>query len=75
MASEAGGDARRPVSRFAHPLANNESPGQRLGVSPDGRYVASSADDEIYLRSLDDLVARSIPGTAVGASMPSIAGR
>ena len=69
---------RRPVSRFAHPLANDQSPGQRLGVSPDGRYVAYSANDQIYLRSLDDLVARSVPGTAVGhrcrSSRPTVSG-
>jgi len=61
---------QRVVSRFAHALANDQSPGQRLAVSPDGRYVAYSANDQIYLRSLDDLVARPVPGTAIGASMP-----
>ena len=60
----------RVVSRFAHTLGNDQSPGQRLAVSPDGRYVAYSANDQIYFRSLDDLVARPVAGTAIGASMP-----
>ncbi len=61
---------QRAVSRFAHALANDQSPGQRLAVSPDGRYVAYSANDQVYVRSLDELVARPVPGTAIGASMP-----
>jgi serine/threonine-protein kinase len=69
-APEAAATPPRVVSRFAHALANDQSPGQRLAVSPDGRYLAYSANDQIYLRSLDDLVARPVPGTAIGASMP-----
>jgi serine/threonine-protein kinase len=41
-------------------------------MSRDGRQVAYTADGQIHVRSLDDLGARPIPGTAIGggSSMP-----
>ncbi len=58
------------VARF--PLAMPTGTGDLARVSPDGRHVAASVDSDgraqIWLRSIDDLEARPLPGTEGGWS-------
>jgi len=58
----------RPINRFEHPLPVGQTfrfPEYNvLACSRDGRSIAYNAADGIYLRSMDDLEARLIPGTA-----------
>jgi Tol biopolymer transport system component len=61
-----------PGGRFT--LTNGSSRSAQLAVSPDGRvlaFVASGPDgvDQIWIRPLDSLAARPVPGTA-GATYP-----
>ena len=56
------------VNRFAHALGEHQNLGTRLAISRDGRRIAYTANGQIYVRVLDDLVARPVPGTAVGAA-------
>ena len=59
------------VNRFAHALGEHQNLGTRLAISRDGRRIAYAANGQIYLRVLDDLVARPVPGTAIGAAPTS----
>ena len=59
------------VNRFAHGLGELQNLGTRLAISRDGRRIAYTANGQIYLRVLDDLVARPVPGTAVSAAPAS----
>ncbi len=57
----------RPVSRFEHHLPAGQTfrfPGYNvLAFSRDGRSIVYNTTDGIYLRSMDELEARLIPGT------------
>ncbi len=59
------------VNRFAHALGELQNLGTRLAISRDGRRIAYTANGQIYVRVLDDLVARPVPGTAVSAAPAS----
>ncbi len=59
------------VNRFAHALGDHQNLGPRVAISRDGRRIAYTANGQIYLRVLDDLVARPVPGTAIGATPTS----
>jgi hypothetical protein len=56
-----------PVTRFAFTLGEGQQFGasntQSLAVSPDGTLLVYVANNQLYLRSMSDLVARPIPGT------------
>ena len=63
----------RPVMRFAHRLG--EEAFSRTGrpvvaISRDGRRLAYVANNQIYLRNLDESDARPIPGTNENPSTP-----
>jgi serine/threonine-protein kinase len=58
--------APAPVSRFAHSLGTHQNLGTRFAISRDGRRIAYTANGQVYVRALDDLVARPVAGTAVG---------
>lgn len=49
-------------------LALNQHSGSRLSLSPDGRRLAISAGDRLWLRSLDHESAEPLPGTEGGAA-------
>ena len=57
----------RPTARFTYTLPQNQTfrnTGRPVvAVSPDGRHFAYNANGGLYLRSLDALNARLIPGT------------
>jgi serine/threonine protein kinase/Tol biopolymer transport system component len=57
----------RPTARFTYTLPQNQTfrnTGRPVvAVSPDGRYFAYNANGGLYLRSMDALNARVIPGT------------
>jgi serine/threonine protein kinase len=57
----------QPVSRFYYELPKDQqftdSTYPNLAVSPDGRQLAYSTSKGLYLRSIDELDARLIPGT------------
>ena len=59
--------ASRPMNRFAHVIPSDHvfrNTGRPvLTVSPDGRYFAYNTTRGIFLRSMDELDARLIPGT------------
>ena len=59
------------VSRFAHALGTDQNLGKRLDISRDGRRIAYAANGQVYVRVLDDLVARPVPGTAIGTGPTS----
>jgi serine/threonine-protein kinase len=70
--------SRPPVARLARPvefpvvLSPNERisgpGGSVIAVSPDGARVAYLANRQIWVRELDSLAARPIPGTQIGGS-------
>ena len=57
----------RPISRFYHVLPEDQqftNPGRPVvAVSPDGSNIVYVANQQLYLRSMDELEARPIPGT------------
>jgi Tol biopolymer transport system component len=57
----------RPTARFVHTLAENQqfrNTGRTVvAVSPDGRQFVYNTNGGLYLRSLDGLTARLVPGT------------
>ena len=54
-----------PITRFVEPLAErmNFFGARTVAISPDGRYLAYSANNELYLRRFDLPDAEAIPGT------------
>lgn len=64
----------RPVMRFAHELPKDLQFGnlmeRAIAVSPDGRQFVYATSAGIYLRSMDDLDAKLIPGTAGDQQRP-----
>jgi serine/threonine-protein kinase len=63
----------QPVSRFYYELPKDQqsNPGApNLAVSPDGRQFAYSTNKGLYLRSIDELDARLIPGTDENPVVP-----
>ena len=60
------------VSRFAHAIGDEQNLGPRLAVSRDGRHVTFTANGQIHVRTLDDLVAKPVPitGIGTGSAMP-----
>jgi Tol biopolymer transport system component len=68
-----------PVTRFAQLLPVRTSlaadPVTMVAVSPDGTRIAWAADNQVYLRNLDEFDARPIPGTRMtglyGAMTPA----
>ena len=62
-----------PIARFPIPLATGETFGSTarsiVALSPNGHFVAYTANDGLVLRPLDQLQAQPIPGT-VGARIP-----
>ena len=64
----------KPVSRFPFVLPDGQSftrTGRPLvAVSPDGTQFVYVADGQLYLRSLNEMEARSIPGTDEDVSGP-----
>jgi serine/threonine-protein kinase len=67
----------RPVLRVSIPLPEDQqvtSFSSMIAVSPDGTRIAYAANNQIYLRNLDEAEARPVPGTAeagVGATDPA----
>jgi len=63
-----------PVNRFSHVVRLGQlfrSAGQQvLAVSPDGRRFVYNTMNGLYLRSLDELEARLIPGTEASLTNP-----
>ena len=57
----------RPTARFSYTLPENQTfrnTGRPVvAISPDGRHFVYNANDGLYLRSMDGLNARLIPGT------------
>ena len=57
-----------PVTRFYYELPDgrrfNHPSGQVVGISPDSRQLVYSTSEGLYLRSMDELDARLIAGTA-----------
>jgi len=55
------------VTRFVYDFPEGQAPRQTgwpfMTVSPDGRYFIYSTRDGLYLRAMDELEARLIPGT------------
>jgi serine/threonine-protein kinase len=55
------------VSRFSYSVPENQtlrSPGRPIvALSPDGRHFVYNTGDGLYLRSMDELEARRLPGT------------
>jgi len=66
----------RPVIAFDHTLPGAQtfrfSNRRLMDVSPDGRYFVYNADDGLYVRAMDELEARLIPGTESFLSTPTI---
>ena len=64
----------RQVTRLDYELPENHqlsNPTERvLAVSPDGRKLVYATSTGLYLRSMDDLEARIIPGSAENAQRP-----
>jgi serine/threonine protein kinase/Tol biopolymer transport system component len=64
--------APQPVARVAQPIPNELVLPTRnrmiLTISPDGSKMVLSANQRLYLRSLDSLTAVELPGTEGGAS-------
>ena len=62
------------VSRFGYDLPEGQSfrnPGRNImALSPDGRSFVYNAVGGLYLRSMDDLAARRIPGTEESLGTP-----
>jgi serine/threonine-protein kinase len=57
------------VTRFSFPIEGSRFTGSArrlVAISPDGSHIAYTADDQVWLRRSNELVARSIPGTALG---------
>ena len=58
---------RSSVERFSIPLASNEAfslpRGPLVAISPDGSHIAYTANDNLWLRSLDTLQAIELPET------------
>ncbi len=63
-----------PVMRFDYELPQGQEFGSfdflNLAVSPDGKQFIYTTPKGLYLRSLNDLTAKPIPGTEGGASNP-----
>ena len=53
----------RPISRFSHVPPEDQFTGAGLAVSPDGSQFVYVANQQLYLRSMDELEAHPIPGT------------
>ncbi len=57
----------RPVIRFSHELPKDQhfsiNTQLNLAISPDGKYLAYNTNSGIYLRPLDELEAKLVPGT------------
>jgi serine/threonine-protein kinase len=66
--------APAPVNRFSHVVPEGQvfrSTGRHvLAVSPDGRRFVYNTNNGLYLRSLDELEARPIPGTETNLANP-----
>ena len=61
------------ITRFAMLLGDGQrftNPSRHVAISPDGRQVAYYANDQLYVRSMSDLVARAIPGTQPPLTTP-----
>ena len=67
--------ATAPIVRFSESLGQRFGPGNlpQMAVSPDGTHLVYGSADGLYLRSMTDLDARLIPGTAGVASNPVFA--
>ncbi len=65
---------QRPVTRFTYELPQGQQFGDvlapALAISPDGRQFAYSTQQGIYLKPMDELSARLIPGTEGPAATP-----
>ena len=69
----------RPVLRLSIPLPDDQqftatNFASMIAVSPDGTRIAYAANNQIYLRNLDEAEARPVPGTAetgVNAANPA----
>ncbi|HUF72230.1 MAG TPA: protein kinase [Gammaproteobacteria bacterium] len=63
-----------PVNRFTHFVPEGQAlrnPGRAVvALSPDGRHFVYNTTDGLYLRSMDELEARRIPGTEENLSNP-----
>jgi len=63
-----------PVARFNFQLPDGQrfrsTGGPLVSISPDGRQIAYNAHDGIFLRAMDDLEPRLIPGTEAGPAPP-----
>jgi serine/threonine-protein kinase len=68
------GDSPPALSRFTHVLPADRFLGQTgrpvLAVSPDGRAFVYNTSEGLYIRSMDALEARLIPGTEALLSTP-----
>ena len=64
----------RPVARFVHDLPEDQRFSNRnrvlLAIAPDGSRVAYTANNQLYLRNLDETTALPIPGTDEGPQNP-----
>jgi serine/threonine-protein kinase len=62
------------VSRLVYPLPQTQAirnaAGSFMALSPDGRRFVYNASDGLYVRSMDELEARRIPGTEENLSSP-----
>ncbi len=65
----------RPVGRFYHVLPEGESftrtERRSMDISPDGTQIVYVANNQLYLRNLDEMQATSIPGTAENPDSPT----
>ncbi|MEQ1759783.1 MAG: protein kinase, partial [Vicinamibacterales bacterium] len=63
------------VARFSFSLAEGQvlttRQGQAVAASPDGTLLLYVADNQLYLRPVGDVSARSIPGTQLGVGTPT----
>ena len=68
--------AERSVSRFTIPLPQGQTLEYPfgLGISPDGKQIVYGAEEEgdwqLYLRSLDELESKPLPGVEQGGAHP-----
>src|SRR5262249_20737957 len=62
------------ITRFSYVLPEGQAltAGNRYGIaiSPDGRNIAYVANNQLYIRSMVDVEARPVPGTAQSINTP-----